>query len=102
MTDGQGKLCYDAEFTPYGQEMSHTERLQTTACSQNYKFTGYENDQETGLYYSLARYYNPRLGRFMSTDPLAGSTGDPQSMNRYSYVGNRALSSTDTNCLTAK
>jgi hypothetical protein len=28
ITDANGNLCYDAEFTPYGQEISHTERLQ--------------------------------------------------------------------------
>jgi len=102
MTDAQGKLCYDAEFTPYGQEMSHTERLQTTACPQNYRFTGYEFDVESGLDYASARLYNPRLGRFMSTDPLAGSTNDPQSFNLYSYVGNRALSATDPSGMCAQ
>jgi hypothetical protein len=35
ITDASGKLCYDADFSPYGQEMSHSERLQTTACPPN-------------------------------------------------------------------
>jgi hypothetical protein len=34
---------------------------------QNYKFTGYERDGETGLDYALARYYNDSLGRFKTT-----------------------------------
>ena len=50
--------------------------------------TKYEYDSETGLYYAKARYYNPRLGRFMSADPLAGDVTDPQSLNRYAYVMN--------------
>lgn len=33
-------------------------------------FTGREWDQETGLYYYRARYYEPGLGRFMGQDPL--------------------------------
>ncbi len=34
----------------------------------------------------MARYDVNRLGRFSSPDPLAGSTGDPQSLNRYPYA----------------
>ncbi len=87
ITDASGKLCYDADFSPYGQEMSHSGTLQTTACPPNYKFTGYERDPETGLDYAFARYYSSRLGRFLSTDPLAGASG-PQSLNAYAYTNN--------------
>lgn len=41
------------------------------------------------------RYYGPRLGRFMSPDPLAGSVGDPQSLNRYAYVLNDPVNMVD-------
>ena len=85
ITDGNGTPCYEATFTPYGQEMPTS--LSWT-CSTNYKFTGYERDSETGLDYAFARYYNPRLGRFMSADPLTGDVTDPQSLNRYTYVEN--------------
>jgi len=34
-----------------------------------YKFTGKELDKETGLYYFGARYYDARIGRWISTDP---------------------------------
>ena len=83
ITTGNGTPCYDATVTPYGEEHN---TLNT--CPQNYKFTGYERDSETGLDYAFARYYNSRLGRFMSADPLAGNMGDPQSLNRYAYVEN--------------
>jgi RHS repeat-associated protein len=85
-----GVSCYQATFTPYGQEMA----TQTT-CSTNYKFTGYERDAETGFDYAFARYYNSTLGRFMSPDPLAGSIADPQTLNRYAYVGNSATNFAD-------
>jgi RHS repeat-associated protein len=85
-----GVSCYQATFTPYGQEMA----TQTT-CSTNYKFTGYERDAETGFDYAFARYYNSSLGRFMSPDPLAGSIADPQSLNRYAYVGNSTTNFAD-------
>jgi len=90
-----GQLCYDADFTPYGLEIQHTEHLQTTACPPNYKFTGYERDSETGLDYAFARYYSPSLNRFYSTDPLGGSIGSLQSHNAYAYVLNNPLNFTD-------
>ncbi len=36
----------------------------------NILFTGRPLDQETGLYYFRARYYEPELGTFISRDPL--------------------------------
>jgi RHS repeat-associated protein len=92
-----GLLCYDADFTPYGQEISYTQtgHLQATACPPSYKFTGYERDSETGLDYAFARYYSSRLGRFLSTDPLGGAIGNLQSHNAYAYTRNNPLNSTD-------
>lgn len=97
-----GQLCYDADFTPYGQELSHTERLQTTACPPNYKFTGDERDPETGLDYAFARYYSSSLGRFLSTDPLGGSVGNLQSHNGYAYVVNNPLNAVDPSGMCAQ
>jgi RHS repeat-associated protein len=93
ITTASGTVCYDSEFTPYGQEINHTNNCSGTN-SYNYKFTGYETDVETGLNYAFARYYNPRLGRFMSPDPVGyavADTGDPQTWNAYAYVRNNPL-----------
>ena len=43
VTTANGTPCYQATFTPYGEEHP----TQNT-CTQNYKFTGYERDAETG------------------------------------------------------
>jgi RHS repeat-associated protein len=91
MTDSAGNICYDADFTPYGQEIVQ----HTNACPQNYKFTGYERDAETGLDYAFARYYNSNLGRFLSPDPVGGSLGNPQSLNRYAYTANNPMNFVD-------
>ena len=52
---------------PYGEllvdEHSLSEELP-------YKFNGKQFDEETGMYYYGARYYEPRLSLWMSTDPL--------------------------------
>lgn len=84
-------VCFDQDYFPYGQEVNSS----PGSCPQSYKFTGYERDTETGLDYAFARYYNPRLARFMSVDPLAGDVGDPQSLNRYAYVQNNSINFTD-------
>ncbi|MFZ0462550.1 MAG: RHS repeat-associated core domain-containing protein [Candidatus Acidiferrales bacterium] len=58
-------------------------------------FTTYEYDAESGNHYAMARYHVSRLGRLSSPDPLAGSTADPQSLNRYSYSINDPSNVTD-------
>lgn len=91
VTNATGTACFDADYYPYGQENDYS-----TSCSPTYKFTGYEYDSETGNYYAFARYYDPRIGRFMTTDPLAGDASNPQSLNRYGYVVNNPESMTDS------
>lgn len=95
ITDGIGHPCYDASFTPYGQEVLNPNISQT--CSSTYKFTGYEYDSETGLYYAAARFYSWRLGRFMSVDPLGGGFANPQSFNRYAFSDNDSENRVDPN-----
>ena len=52
-------------------------------------------DPESGLYYYGGRYYDPELGRFISPDPFVPGPGEPQSFNRYSYVGNNPVNYID-------
>ena len=40
-------------------------------------------------------YFDPRIGRFLTMDPIISDPANSQSWNRYSYVMNRATSSTD-------
>jgi RHS repeat-associated protein len=61
-------------YFPFGEtwveQASNTENLP-------YLFTGKELDQETGLYYFGARYYDPRTSVWQSSDPgLSGFLGD--------------------------
>lgn len=59
----------------------------TGTTTQPFAYTGEPRDA-TGLSYLRARYYDPSLGRFMSRDPLVGSSSSPQSLNRYVYAAN--------------
>jgi RHS repeat-associated protein len=61
----------------------------------NYLYTGQEYDPETGLYYYKSRYYDPKLGRFISPDPIIPDVYDAQNRNPYSYVANNPIRYTD-------
>jgi RHS repeat-associated protein len=50
-----------------------------------YAYTGREWEPESGLYYYRARYYDPKIGRFLSEDPIGLLGGDT---NLYAYVHN--------------
>ncbi|MBK8147629.1 MAG: hypothetical protein IPK58_05300 [Acidobacteria bacterium] len=56
-------------------------------------YTGYQKDNESGLEYAQARYYNTAHGRFTSVDPLTASATirDPQSFNRYQLCSELAV-----------
>lgn len=36
--------------------------------SNSYRYAGYYQDAESGLYYLQSRYYNPRIARFLTED----------------------------------
>ncbi len=77
--DGTGTLQTQYTYEPFGFAS------QTGVASTNsYKYTGREEDG-TGLVYYRARYYHPRLQRFISEDPIGFAGGDT---NLYGYVRN--------------
>jgi RHS repeat-associated protein len=59
-----------------------------------YTFTG-QLDSGAGLMYYGARFYDGALGRFVQPDTIVPEPGNPQSLNRYSYVLNNPLRYTD-------
>src|SRR6056297_3016141 len=63
-----------------------------TGFGTPYKFNAKELDCESGYYYYCARYYDPRMARFLSVDPLAS---DFPSWTPYHYVHNNPLRYTD-------
>jgi RHS repeat-associated protein len=52
-------------------------------------------DQDSQLLYLRARWYDPRIGRFISADPFEGKQHDPRSLNRYSYASNDSVNNSD-------
>ncbi len=63
LSDDQGAVNTEYLYDPFG----HT--IVNGASSNTFQYTGREND-ETGLYYHRARYYSPKLQRFLGEDPI--------------------------------
>jgi len=55
------------------------------------RYAGYMYDEETGLYYLNARYYDPKIARFLSEDTYRGTPDDPLSLNLYTYCNNNPI-----------
>jgi RHS repeat-associated protein len=91
LTNSSGTEVQRLTYRPFGE--THTN--QGSKDFEKHRFTGQEEDPETGLYYYHARYYNPVLGRFISADPIVPSLGNPQTLNRYSYVENNPVNLID-------
>jgi RHS repeat-associated protein len=91
MTDSSGNVVGQQGHYPYGEQWYPGSPSQLT----KWEFTSYERDAESNNDYAMARYYVNRLGRFNSLDPLSGSTGDPQSLDRYTYTENDPLNVAD-------
>ncbi len=95
MTDSSGNKLTpgDQGHYPFG------ELWYPSSALTKWLFTTYERDSESGGNagndYAMARYYRDALGRLNSPDPLSGSIGDPQSLNRYSYSRNEPIDLTD-------
>jgi RHS repeat-associated protein len=79
-------------YYPFGRQQFASPQASFKVSRQ---FTGQIKDDETGLYYYNARYYDPLLGRFIQADTLIPALGNPQSYNRYAYVLNNPLKYND-------
>lgn len=93
VTNITGQLDETMDYAPFGSPV-----LDITTVggrSEKHKYTGHIEDTNVGLSYMGARYYDGKLGRFLSQDPVFRDLGfdlaDPQSMNSYAYARNNPM-----------
>lgn len=100
-TNGVGAVVSRSDYMPYGEEITSGRSGGQGYVVDDVRqgFTGYENDDETGLDFAQARMYSVRLGRFSTTDPSARSIDRvaPQTWHRYNYCYNNPLTLVDEN-----
>jgi RHS repeat-associated protein len=98
LTDENGVVVERGSFDAWGKRRapSGADDPSGSIASQTTRgFTGQEHLSEVGLIHFNARLYDPTIARFTSADSIVPYPGDAQSFNRYSYVRNRPLSSSD-------
>lgn len=100
VTDNQtsGAVFALQKYSPLGEERSpySISQPQNWLPSEvRVAFTAQEKEDEFGLINMRGRMYEPRLGRFLSPDPLVMDPLLGQAYNRYSYVLNNPLRFTD-------
>ncbi|MCV6628790.1 MAG: GH-E family nuclease [Flavobacteriaceae bacterium] len=66
MTNLEGEVVQHLEYVPFGEVFIESKNAR---WNTPYKFNAKELDEETGLYYYGARYYNPKVSLWLSVDP---------------------------------
>lgn len=64
----------------------------------NLRFPGQYHDAESGLHYNWNRYYNPAIGRYITSDPIGLAGG----MNTFGYVAQNPVNWTDSQGLSKR
>jgi RHS repeat-associated protein len=97
IVDQDGNVVVKYDYDSYGNiiQKSIDPGFKNVYKANSYTYRGYRYDIETGLYYLQSRYYNPEIGRFISSDGLLGQQGDILSTNMYAYCENNPVNYSD-------
>ncbi len=92
--DASGNVVANGEqrYYPFGESRITSASLPTDRLFTGQRFMGAELG---GLYHYGARFYLPKVGRFVSADTVVPNWTNPQTLNRYAYVANNPLRYTD-------
>jgi RHS repeat-associated protein len=84
LTDGQVSAKY--KYDPFGNSIG-----QFDSINNPFRFSTKAFDYLTQLYYYGYRYYSPRLGRWVTRDPIGEDGGE----NLYAFLGNNTFNNID-------
>ncbi|MGV8039477.1 MAG: RHS repeat domain-containing protein [Thermoanaerobaculaceae bacterium] len=81
--------------SPFGKDPTATQSSERMRFTVHERDVGQLSDVLDDIDYMHARSYSPRLGRFLSLDPVRGGQSSPQSFNLFAYVRNNPSRKTD-------
>ncbi|WP_132038718.1 RHS repeat-associated core domain-containing protein [Iodobacter fluviatilis] len=85
LSDENGEIAWSAEYKAWGEaQVVISEAAKTAGINNQIRFQGQYFDEESGLHYNRHRYYDPEIGRFISSDPIGLFGG----FNTYAYAPN--------------
>ena len=82
-----GAVVWSASYEAFGKAHVDIETVMNPL-----RFPGQYEDAETGLHYNRHRYYDPKIGRYLRTDPM-GLRGE---INVFSYASNNPVDNSDS------
>ncbi|WLG90919.1 RHS repeat-associated core domain-containing protein [Pseudomonas cucumis] len=83
LTDYGGEIVWSAKYNAYGK-VTHLAFGGGEQLDQPLRFQGQYFDAESGLHYNRHRYYDPDVGRYLTSDPIKLAGG----LNQYQYTPN--------------
>ena len=85
LTDRDGQLHWTGHYRAWGELAKANDNEGNAAnVEMPLRFQGQYCDAETGLHYNRFRYYDPKVGRFTTQDPISLGGG----LNLYQYAPN--------------
>lgn len=86
ITASSPAISRDARYKAFGEDRYRSGSMRTTR-----QYTGQHAEEDLGLYFYEARYYDPSIGRFLSPDQLVADQTFVDEWNRYSYGRNNPI-----------
>ena len=100
--NGAGELKAHYEYDAWGNVISITDNNGNAITNPNhvgnlnpFRYRGYYQDTETGLYYLMSRYYDAVTHRFINADGYFQSGGSILDANTFAYCANNPIYSSD-------
>jgi RHS repeat-associated protein len=85
LSDENGEIAWSAEYKAWGEaQVVMSKAAKEAGINNQLHFQGQYADEESGLHYNRYRYYDPEIGRFISSDPIGLMGG----INTHAYAPN--------------